>query len=98
MKMSCCPARASCALLIELQQVPAEVVVCCLSIAERTLILDQESRSVMLVQPLVEPGVPRTSLWSQMLHRLDDGVRPDRAEIWVEVVCRSTKRIRIEHC
>jgi hypothetical protein len=32
-----------------------------------------------------------------MLHRLYDGVRPDRAKIRVEVAWRSTKRNRIEH-
>jgi hypothetical protein len=41
--MLCCPIRASHALLIGSEYVPSEVVVCCLSIAQRTPILDQES-------------------------------------------------------
>jgi hypothetical protein len=36
------------------------------------------------------------TLRGQTLHRIDDGVRLNHAEIWVEVACRSTKRSRIE--
>jgi hypothetical protein len=43
MKMSCCPNQAGCALLIRLQQVPTEVIVRCLSIAQRAPILERES-------------------------------------------------------
>jgi hypothetical protein len=67
-KMSCCPVRASLALLIRLEHVPAEVVVRYLSIAQRTPILDRESRSVQLVRPLAEPSAPRASLQGQTLH------------------------------
>jgi hypothetical protein len=94
--MSCCPVWAGCAFLIGLEHVPVEVVVCFLWIAYRTPILDRESRFVPLVQPLAEPGMPRTSLWGQMLHRLNDDVRPNCAEIRVEVACHSTKRNHIE--
>jgi hypothetical protein len=43
MKMSCCPVRAGCALLIGLKHIPAEVVVRCLSITQSTPVLDRES-------------------------------------------------------
>jgi hypothetical protein len=94
--MSCCPVRAGCALLIRLEHVLIELVVRCLSIAQCTPILDWESRSVPLVRPLAEPDMPMTSLRGQTLHRLDDGVRSDHAEIRVEVVFHSTKRSHIE--
>jgi hypothetical protein len=94
--MLCCPIRAGYALLIGLEQVPVEVVVCCLSIAQRTLILDQECRSAPLVWPLAGPGARRMSLQGQTLHRLDDGVQLNRTEMQVEVVCRSMKRSRVE--
>jgi hypothetical protein len=79
--MSCCPIWAGCALLIGLEQVPIEVVVRCLLIAQCTLIMDWESRSIPLVRPLAELGAPRMSLHGQTLHQLDDGVQPDRVEI-----------------
>jgi hypothetical protein len=41
--MLCCPVRSGCSLLIGLEQVPTEVVVRYLSIAQRTPIVDRES-------------------------------------------------------
>jgi hypothetical protein len=51
MKMSCCPDRASPALLIGMNIFFSEVVVCYLSIAQRALVLEREPRFVPLVRP-----------------------------------------------
>jgi hypothetical protein len=49
--MSCCPDRASPALLIGMNIFFSEVVVCYLSIAQRALVLEREPRFVPLVRP-----------------------------------------------
>jgi hypothetical protein len=49
--MSCCPIRASRALLIGTEHVLSEVVVRCLSIAQRAPVLEREPRFVPRVRP-----------------------------------------------
>jgi hypothetical protein len=65
--MSYCPTRASHALLIGLEYILSEVVVCCLSIAQRAPVWERESRSVPQVRPygrtVMKSGLRWSATW-----------------------------------
>jgi hypothetical protein len=62
--MSCCPVWASRAMLIGPAYVLSEVVMCCLSIAQRALVLEQEPRFASQVRPYDWTALKSGLKWS----------------------------------
>jgi hypothetical protein len=62
--MSCCPVWASRAMLIGSAYVLSEMVMCCLSIAQRALVLEQEPRFASQVRPYDWTALKSGLKWS----------------------------------